>query len=453
MTDPLTRKYIERCRAGDRDLLDIMKDARALFPQALAASCGEHLLARPMFIGESEIGNRADALIRLFDLLAALPDRLFDGDFSRYCSAVGIDPSRAALIKRFRESPARYGRADMYHDGHSLKLLEFNIDSVIGGTERAEISRLILEVDAFRRFADDHGLWYVHTGERLARILRQAAEPVAGTDTPVVGYLEWDGGLRPESMHLVLSFAEMLKRLGFDVVIGEISQVRSEAGRLFLHGKRVDVVLRYFGLDDITSSPHGEEAVEPIFRAYEQGQVALWTTLRSWQIFSKGCLALLSGTRSRQAFSPGERELIDSILPWTRALARYGTDQRDIIEQCRDNRRDLILKPYAGHGGAGIVAGWKVSDREWNDALVQAGRAGGCVVQRRVIPRDEPVISPVTGETENWSAVWDVYLTPDGYAGSRIRALPAGDHGVINVRSSDASRTAGVFCYPDETPA
>jgi hypothetical protein len=452
MTDPLTRNYIDRCLAGDRGLLDVMKHARVLFPEALGASCGEQLLPRPMFIGQSEMIGFANALIRLFDLLVSLPGRLFDGNFSRYCQAIGIDPRKAALIKRFHGSPALYGRSDMYHDGHSLKILEFNIDSVIGGTERAEISRLLLEVDAFRHFADEHGLWYVHTGERLARVLREAAEPVSGGDTPVVGYLEWDGGLLPGYMHLVLSFQEMMKRLGLDVVLGEISQVRSKAGRLFLHGKRLDVVLRYFGIDDITASAHGEDAVEPVFRAYEEGKVALWTTLRSWQVFNKGCLALLSDTWSQEAFSPEEREFIDSILPWTRTLAKDSSNYPDIIGQCRDNRDDLILKPYGGHGGAGIIAGWKVSDGEWKDALLQAGREGGYVVQRRVVPRNEPVVNPVTGAVENWSAVWDVYLTPDGYAGSRVRALPAGDHGVINMRSSDASRTAGVFCYPDEIP-
>jgi hypothetical protein len=451
MTDRVTSSYLDRCLAGDRGLLDVMKHARARFPAALAASCGDQLLPRPMFMDQAEMQACADALIRLFDLLVSLPDRLFDGDFGRYCQAINISPRNAALIKRFPGPPALYGRADMYHDGHSLKLLEYNLDSVIGGTERSEISRLLLEVDAFRDFAGEHGLCYVHTGERVAQVLRQAAEPVTGGGTPVVAYVEWDGVLAGY-MHLVLSFQEMMKRLGLDLVIGEISQLRSKAGRLFLHGKPVDVVLRYFSIDDITASPRGEDAVEPIFRAHEEGKVVLWTTMRSWQVFSKGCLALLSGSRSRDAFSPQERDLIDSILPWTRALANDAGDCRDVIDQCRDNRDDLILKPYGGYGGVGIIAGWKASDREWKQALLRAARDGGYVVQRRVVPRNEPVVNPATGAVENWLAVWDTYLTPGGYAGSRIRSLPAGDHGVINMKASDASRTTGVFCYPAAPP-
>jgi hypothetical protein len=54
---------------------------------------------------------------------------LFDGDFARYCDAIGIDRRSASLISRFPGGSQLYGRADMYHDGTSLKLLEFNIDS------------------------------------------------------------------------------------------------------------------------------------------------------------------------------------------------------------------------------------------------------------------------------------------------------------------------------------
>jgi hypothetical protein len=447
MIDPVTSNYIDRCLSGDQDLLDAMEHARAHFPRAFEVSCGRRLLPRPMFIGWSEILGRADDLAELLDLMAALPERLFGGDFARYCKAIGIDPRSASLISRFPGGPQLYGRADMYHDGASLKLLEYNIDSGLGGTDRAEISRMLLEVDAFRAFADEHNLGYVHTGERIARTLRKAAEPVTASDTPVVAFVEADGGL-PEYMHLVLSFQEMMRGLGLDVLIGEISQVRSDGGRLSLHGKPVDVVLRYFSPEDIVTSPGGEESVEPIFRAHEEGKVVLWTSMRSWQVFNKGCLALLSDIRSRAAFSSREIELIDSILPWTRALTDDGSDGKDLIEYCRDNRQDLILKPFGGYGGAGIIPGWETPDREWRDAL-QTVRIHGYVVQRKVVPRHEPVIDPDTRTVETWCAVWDAFLTPEGYAGSHIRALPASAGAVINMGAHGAARTTGIFCYPD----
>jgi hypothetical protein len=38
----------------------------------------------------------------------------------------------------------------------------------------------------------------------------------------------------------------------------------------------------------------------------------------------------------------------------------------------------------------------------------------GYVVQRGVVGRREPVLDPRTGRVEDWVAVWDVFLTPDG---------------------------------------
>jgi hypothetical protein len=43
----------------------------------------------------------------------------------------------------------------------------------------------------------------------------------------------------------------------------------------------------------------------------------------------------------------------------------------------------------------------------------------------------------------------DAFLTPDGYAGSHIRALPAGPGAIIGMGANAGARTTGVFCYPD----
>jgi hypothetical protein len=45
--------------------------------------------------------------------------------------------------------------------------------------------------------------------------------------------------------------------------------------------------------------------------------------------------------------------------------------------------------------------------------------------------------------------VWDCFLTPDGYAGSHIRALPAGGGAVIGMGVTAAARTTGIFRFPE----
>lgn len=445
MTDFVTESYNDRCLAGDRGLLDAMSDAKGRFPEAFLASCGERLLPRPFFIDEAEILGFTDDLVALFDLLVELPRRLFDGDVGRYAAALGIDERRLAVMTRLNGRPTLYGRADLYHDGTSFRLLELNLGSELGGTDRAEISRRLMEVEAFRAFADEHDLGYVHTGRRVADALRKAAEPLTGGADPVVAFVESDGGL-PEYMHLVLSFQEMMRGLGIEVVLGEVSQIESRGDRLHLHGRPVDVVLRYFTANDVVADPDGERVVEPIFRAHEEGSVILWTTMQSALHTNKGCLAVLSDPRWRDAFTERERALVDRVVPWTRTLSDAEDDTGDLLEYCRANREQLIIKPRAGFGGKGIVVGWQTPRDEWNAALLEC-RDDDYIVQRRVAPRTEPVVDPQTGVVENWIAAWDAFLTPDGYAGSHIRALPQGEGAVVGMGASAKCRTTGVFNY------
>jgi hypothetical protein len=451
VTDRVTDDYVQQCLAGDRRLLDAMSEAAARFPEKFAAYCSDRLLPRPLFIGEREIFEFTAGLRTLFRLLTELPRRLYDGDVQAYAAALGIDPRRSAIMRRFPGAPSFYGRADMYHDGTSFKLLELNLGSELGGTDRAEISRALLEVDGFRAFAERHGLGYVHTGQRVAAALRKAAEPLTGGADPVVAFVECDGGL-PDYLHLVLSFQEMMRGLGIEVVLGEVGQIEHRGGRVYLHRRPIDVILRYFTSTEIIEDPEGERVVEPIFRAHEEGRVVLWTTLQSGLYANKGCLAMLSDLRAREALTPDEAALVDRMLPWTRALADGPTSADgqtvDLLEYCRDQRAELILKPRANFGGSGIVAGWERTDGEWKEALL-AAKNQTYVVQRRVVPRREPVVDPATGELTHWSAAWDAFLTPDGYAGSHIRAVPYGDRAVVNLGVNMDGRTTGVFYHPD----
>jgi hypothetical protein len=192
-----------------------------------------------------------------------------------------------------------------------------------------------------------------------------------------------------------------------------------------------------------------ESLVEPIFRAHENGTVVLWTPMESTLFGNKGCLALLSDPANRSAFSMDELALVDRVLPWTRAVT--GTIDDDTMAHLMDRREQLILKPNAKYGGAGIVAGWETDPDQWRYAVTGAAEAG-CVVQQRVRPRHEPVIDPATGRLRQWQAVWGVFVTPIGYAGTFARALPADESAVIGVSANPSTCTAGVFLYPSAGP-
>ena len=78
----------------------------------------------------------------LYDLIASLPDRLFDGDLQRYCGVIGLDDRSYRVMSRGATgTPARHCRPDMIYDGSSYRLIELNSGSELGGSDTWELNR------------------------------------------------------------------------------------------------------------------------------------------------------------------------------------------------------------------------------------------------------------------------------------------------------------------------
>ncbi|HEY0167663.1 MAG TPA: hypothetical protein VGB75_11540 [Jatrophihabitans sp.] len=445
MTDPVTDAYLRRCLDGDRGLLDAI--ANAPFSEVFLAANANQLLPRPLFIAEATISRFSADLSGFFDLLTSLPQRMFDGDVAAYCAALGMERQRAAILSRYPGKPTKYGRVDAYHDGESLRLLEFNIGSAQGGIDRSEIGRMLLQVDAFAEFAAEHGLVHVHTGEKVANLYREAAKELTGGADPVVGFVESDSGFGGYE-NAVKSYIEMMASQGLEVVMGTIGQITERDGRLYLHGRRIDLIQRHYTENEMVTEPGVAEAAERVFRAHDEGRVVQWTSLHSSLYHNKAALTLLSDSRMRQAFTAEEAELVDRVLPWTRLLANTQTEVDgqtvDLIGYCREHRAELIIKQQRSFRAEGIVAGWDTSDADWADALAD-GIEQSALVQRRVIRRAERVVHPETGEVDEYAATWGVFITPHGYAGTSLRAMPIDDE---IARHTPDRRRAAVFQFP-----
>ncbi len=425
---------------------------RARFQPAFLELYGDRLLSRPLFSRESEIQELADDVVRLFDMLVSLPERLFKGDLEQYCAALGLRGRRAAMHCRgATPRPRLHGRVDAYRDETSFKVLEMNLSANLGGMGLAETNRAYLEIDEFREFATEHRLSYVRTGERIAAAVRRAAEPVCSGGEPVVALLEAPGALQLYGLHL-RSVQEVLRQHGLDVRLGELDQVSERGGRLRLDGAPIDVVFRGFAADQMLHHPGGDELVEPILRAHEQGSSVLFTTWYDAMFGNKRNLALLSEARWRGAFSTEDATLIDRRVPWTRSLRGdllgIGEKEVDLIDYCRQHREKLVIKPSVGFSGWGAVAGWTASDSEWTRALT-ACAAEDYIVQQRVVPRAEPVHDPETALVEDWDVNWGVFLTDQGYSGMYIRSLRPSDGGIIGHYANSRSCATGAFTYPD----
>lgn len=439
MQDSMTAAYNAACREGGRGALNLTRGIAERLPWV-----EEHrLLPRPFFVPRDEMLGCVADLTDLFDIMTQLPDRLFGGDRDEYCKALRLEPAKVAMFQRFGGPPDLYGRADLYHDGQSFKLLEFNVHSALGGVITSEVSVDHLRSERFAEFSREHELTHVNTGEKLAQCLLSAASTIVTGGSATIALIEGNGEIE-KYLHEYRSLQDCLRKFGVDLILGTLEEIENRNGNLFLRGQRVHVVLRYFSDPDIFCDSRSLRAVEDIIRSHELGNVVLWTTPQSGLVHNKLCLAMLSGNAGDPAFSHDETLLINRMIPWTRIL---DSNSIEVHEACMEDQENLIVKPGSSHGGQGCVAGWEVSRDEWRQVL-SAGAAAGHVVQRRVIPRPEEIIDPVSGAATSWDAVWSPFLMPHGYGGAFVRAVPTGVNGVINMGSSGGTRTAGVFEYP-----
>ncbi|TQM79241.1 hypothetical protein FHX81_1543 [Saccharothrix saharensis] len=421
--NPVTARYL-----SDPALVDAVGEAEV--PPAYRRYRQGNLLSRPLFVPEDDLLSCARDTIAVLDLLASLPSRVFDGDVTRYCSALGIDPVTSGLLASYHDGPpVQYGRADFYRNGSSFTMLEFNVASDLGGLDNASLHQALLGVPAFASFAAEHRLGYVDTAAAVVRSLRVAS----GAPDPVVALVCADVDL-PAYRDLLGSVLEALSRLGLDVVLAGLGEVRTRSGRLFVGRGRVDVVLRYFTVDHV---PANAPAVARILRAHTDGTCVLFTPMNSSLYSNKGALALLSDARWTSA---EERALVDRVLPWTRRITP------DLVDQCFQEREQLILKPARDFGGRGVVAGWETPEEAWKALLDEAVRRSH-VVQRRVVPEPEPVVDVTTGEVGGWTPAWGLFVTPEGFAGTMIRAVPRGGGAVVNLGANSRARATAAFTY------
>jgi hypothetical protein len=206
----------------------------------------------------------------------------------------------------------------------------------------------------------------------------------------------------------------------------------------------VDVILRYYALEEMLAHPDGDALMEPVFRAHTDGTVVVWTP--SNMFGNKGTLAMLSEfAGDTSMFSAEERAVVDRVLPWSRMLGRPGAGpDAELVDECVRRREELVFKPAGLFGGQGVLIGREVDSCTWRAALTASAEAG-CLVQEVVRPNLELMIDPETGAGSEWYALWAAFVTPAGLSGGGVRAVPPGGSTVITMINNTNVRNTCIF--------
>ncbi|QMU75821.1 hypothetical protein GXW83_08770 [Streptacidiphilus sp. PB12-B1b] len=440
--DRVTSEYLRRCQADER-----LRSVMATSPLPESFQSAYDLLPRPFFADRGTMDALGTDVRDIFDIIVSLPERLFPGDLGAYCSALGIDEERTALIGRLRDAePPRSGRADLYLDESGFKLLEFNVNTGLGGADMVEVYHALTAAESFSGFAREFHLEYTDIMASRAALLREAAAPVSGGREPVIAAIEADGGISSWENGF-RSIQHSLARHGIQLVLGELGQLKEKNGRVYLDDQPIDLMLRYFMVDQLIADVSGQAVYDMICQVQEQGNLVLHTPPTSHLFNDKATLALLSDHSYRQSFSGAERELVDRMVPWTRVLregwTRYEDERVDLMSFSIGHQQDLVLKPGAGFAGKGVVAGWETEADAWAE-LLRRSAGGPFIIQQRVDALPELVVDPDSGRLERILPAWGIFFSEHGYDGGFVRGvLPEGSTGVDATAEAKTSITGG----------
>lgn len=420
---------------------------RLVLPGVYAGSYGGTLLPRPVVLSDAQARRTGDDLLALLRLLVDLPDRL-TGGIAGFAERIRVPAALRPLVTQ--GDPHRlplYARADLLDDGTTLRLLELNVGSELGGVDAAQMNRAWLADAEFAAATDDWHLAHVDTTALTAGLLRRAGARV-GRPAPRCALVEARGALADHA-HVFVALREAMADHGIDLELTEIQDLTPRAdGGTDLHGEPVDVVLRYFAAHEIVDDPQAVATYAHLEQADAADRTGLVGSLVAHCLASKAALGVLHAPATRAVLTADERALVDRLVPWTALVADL---DEAALARVVAARADHVLKPGIGYSGVGTVMGDTVDDATWQRAL-HAGRYGDVVVQRRVHPVGELVVDPATGEADEWHANWGVFVTEQGWSGGFVRALRP-EHGVVIGYANRGTRGAPIFTSPlDDAP-
>jgi len=392
------------------------------------------MLTRPGLLERDQVDQLATDLEMLYSCVTSLPDRLFGGDLAAFAASTGMTPEQVSAIVRGRGSaPSRMARADLYIDETGFRVMEMNMSSALGGVDNMVLNRAMLEVPFIAEFVRANHLGYADTMVEVAETLFAECKVPSGT-RPVVALCDWPASYETLEPQLRKNVA-VFDALGIEALPCHIGQLRLAGDSIWLGERQIDVIYRLFLMEDLLD-PSGPALIDPVLRAAERGNVAIFSPMDAELYSSKGALALLSDESNRHLFAEDELASLDRFLPWTR-MVRPGpvtVDGASVLleEYALSERTELILKPTLLHGGMGVVPGWQTEPEDWQ-RQIESSMDEQFVLQKRIHPFTESFPKLDGPGTEEFAVLWGGFLGARGYSGMLLRGTTKSDAGVLNM--------------------
>lgn len=298
-----------------------------------------------------------------------------------------LDPEeeRLALADPGFEAASPSSRLDGFVADGVIRFVEYNAESPAGMAYNDELVEVFESLPVMREFRQR---WRIRAlpsrRHQLAAMLRAYGKRVPAK--PAIAIVDWRG--LPTLTEFEM-FQRYFEEQGLRCVICAPEDLELRRDRLYASGERVHLVYRRVLTSELLARP---AVAKPLVDAYLKGAVVVVNSFRAKLLHKKMSLALLSDDRYARIYTPAQRAAIARHIPWTRKVREGHTTYRgkvvDLADLVLRTRERLVLKPNDEYGGKGVVLGWTVDAREWEQTFL-AALTSSYVVQERVdIPRE-----------------------------------------------------------------
>jgi uncharacterized circularly permuted ATP-grasp superfamily protein len=383
---------------------------------------------RPRFLSPAQYRLLHDAVKALLPAFEAAHDRaLAEPGFRAQFRMLDWENELLAVDPGF-PSPSPTSRFDSFFASENeLYFTEFNTETPAGAGYSDALAEVFYGVPVFQEFQRRFRVWPIPAKPGVLHALTDSFKQWQGntSDPPRIAILDWREV--PTFSEFVL-FYDYFKSMGVEARIVDPREVEYSDGKLMAGDYHITLIYKRVLIGELIERGGMDH---PVVRAVRDRAVCMVNSFRCKVLFKKASLAVLTDERNAAMYTPEQQAAIARHIPWTRVLEPRTTvaagQEVDLVPWVARNQDRLVLKPNDDYGGKGIVLGWTVDQRAWDNAI-QAALASPYVVQQRVPVPHEPYPSFENGSLQ----VFDRMLDTNPYV-----AFDAFMHGCLTRISTD----------------
>ncbi|MCI0700837.1 MAG: hypothetical protein L0241_07125 [Planctomycetia bacterium] len=339
---------------------------------------------RPRFLSPGQYRLLHDTVKLLLPAFQAIYDRaLSDLSFRQQFRMLDWENELLAVDPGYRD-PSPTSRFDTFFASESeLLFTELNSETPAGAGYSDALAELFYGLPVFQEFQRRFRVFPIPAKPGVLHALTDSFKQWQGntSDAPRIAILDWREV--PTFSEFVL-FYDYFKAMGIEARIVDPREVEYRDGKLLAGDYHITLIYKRVLISELIERGGMDH---PVVQAVRERAVCMVNSFRCKILFKKASLAVLTDERNSALFTPEQQSAISRHIPWTRVVEERKTlvdgTEVDLVPWTSKNKDRLVLKPNDDYGGKGIVLGWLVDQRAWDEAI-QTALALPFVVQQKV---------------------------------------------------------------------